>query len=271
MRYQSYNNGPNFLWIGLLILLFFGGFKLLLGIFGIVLVIFVNFLPMILIGWLLMTLARSVKKNTSINDYLKHQSPEHNRFMELTVRTVVHVMKADGKIEESEKQLLFAFFAQVLRYGETEMTFVTDIFEKSVAHPHPLEELCIELSQFNYESRLLLIDLVYRIAMADHEFHAEENKLIQRMVGLLKINPMDHQSIRARYDLSVQSNQSKKDHHYTILGVKPGASKDDIKKAYKEAIKKNHPDKVHHLGEEFRKVAEEKMREINASYKALAS
>jgi DnaJ like chaperone protein len=31
-----------------------------------------------------------------------------------------------------------------------------------------------------------------------------------------------------------------------------------------------HPDKVRHLGEEFRKVAEEKMKDINAAYDYLS-
>jgi DnaJ like chaperone protein len=31
-----------------------------------------------------------------------------------------------------------------------------------------------------------------------------------------------------------------------------------------------HPDKVSHLGEEFKKIAEEKMKEINIAYMALS-
>ena len=41
---------------------------------------------------------------------------------------------------------------------------------------------------------------------------------------------------------------------------------DTIKKAYRQLSMKYHPDKVRHLGEEFRGVAEEKMKEINAAY-----
>ncbi len=39
-----------------------------------------------------------------------------------------------------------------------------------------------------------------------------------------------------------------------------------IKKAYRTLSMKYHPDKVGHLGEEFRRVAEEKMKEINVAY-----
>ena len=41
---------------------------------------------------------------------------------------------------------------------------------------------------------------------------------------------------------------------------------EEIKKAYRKLSMQYHPDKVRHLGEEFRLVAEEKMKEINQAY-----
>lgn len=51
-----------------------------------------------------------------------------------------------------------------------------------------------------------------------------------------------------------------------ILGVRMGASQDEIRKAYLELVKKYHPDKVSHLADEFRVIAENRMKEINAAY-----
>ena len=39
-----------------------------------------------------------------------------------------------------------------------------------------------------------------------------------------------------------------------------------IKKAYRKLSMQYHPDKVSHLGDEFKQVAEEKMKEINVAY-----
>ena len=44
------------------------------------------------------------------------------------------------------------------------------------------------------------------------------------------------------------------------------ASAGVIKKSYRRLAMQYHPDKVGHLGEEFKKVAEEKMKEINVAY-----
>lgn len=53
--------------------------------------------------------------------------------------------------------------------------------------------------------------------------------------------------------------------HFTVLGLKVGASEEEIKKAYKSLAKKYHPDKNSEAG------AEEKFKEIGAAYEVLKS
>ena len=57
-----------------------------------------------------------------------------------------------------------------------------------------------------------------------------------------------------------------KEDYYTTLGIDRNASQDVIKKAYRKMAAKFHPDKVHHLGEEFQKMAEEKFKSLNEAY-----
>lgn len=58
---------------------------------------------------------------------------------------------------------------------------------------------------------------------------------------------------------------------YEVLGIDRTASEEEIKAAYRHLVSKYHPDKVVHLGEEFRTLAEEKFKEIQEAYQALAS
>ena len=56
---------------------------------------------------------------------------------------------------------------------------------------------------------------------------------------------------------------------YEVLGVSKNASQDQIKSAYKSLVAKYHPDKVSHLGEEFKDLAEERFKEIQEAYQKL--
>lgn len=54
---------------------------------------------------------------------------------------------------------------------------------------------------------------------------------------------------------------------YSVLGVDPGASDDEIKKAYRELARKYHPD--NYQNNPLADLAEEKMKEINEAYDAV--
>lgn len=56
---------------------------------------------------------------------------------------------------------------------------------------------------------------------------------------------------------------------YTVIGVSPGASDEDIKKKYRELVKKFHPDRYSGTGMED--VANEKMQRVNEAYDAIMS
>ena len=56
---------------------------------------------------------------------------------------------------------------------------------------------------------------------------------------------------------------------WMVLGIHKGAELDEVKKAYRALITQYHPDKVSHLAPEFKKLAEERSREINIAYTML--
>ena len=56
---------------------------------------------------------------------------------------------------------------------------------------------------------------------------------------------------------------------YEVLGIAHNATFEEIKKAYRELSHQYHPDKVNHLGEEFRELANKKFLEINQAYETL--
>ena len=55
-----------------------------------------------------------------------------------------------------------------------------------------------------------------------------------------------------------------------LLGLKPGASLEEIKQAHRKAMAQYHPDKVAHLGRELRALADKKAKAIQKAYRELS-
>lgn len=54
---------------------------------------------------------------------------------------------------------------------------------------------------------------------------------------------------------------------YLVLGVKPSATDDEVKRAYRDLVKKYHPD--NYQNNPLSELAEEKMKEVNEAYDAI--
>lgn len=263
MNYKSYDSGHLFLIGGLLMFLFFGGLKTILSI----LPALFSVLPGLLIGLLVFFIMKKALKNQKIGQSFGGNYAR-TRFVELLIRILIHAVKADGKIDQRETQTIENFFRVGMRYNDTQMIWVKDLIQHALKENTPLDDLCHEFrSQFMGDARLMVLGMVYQVMASDHTISQSEQLFINDLVKKLGITEEEHTQVRGLYTNNPESSEN----YYEILGLQPGASQEEIKKAYKEACKKHHPDKVQHLGEEFRKEAEVKFKKINEAYNHLAN
>jgi DnaJ like chaperone protein len=57
----------------------------------------------------------------------------------------------------------------------------------------------------------------------------------------------------------------------TLLGVGPDATAHEIRRAYREAVKRSHPDRVAHMDRAFQDLAHARMKALRRAYEALLS
>ena len=267
MNYSNYNNGSHFFGIGLLLFVFFGGFKLLFALFGLALAITIQFFPFIIGGLIIYNLSKRIRKNSTINDTLHSRGKDHTQFVELSTHLIAHIITADGHIDPREINGVKQFFSQKLRFSMAQILWVEDLLQKALKKPLSISYICDECrSQYQHNDHLVLLDLLYAIASSDHHIHPNELTIIQDIVTKLQISDSEHQQIRSLYTQSKTQSQTP----YDILGITPHATPSEIKSAYRNASKKYHPDKVIHLGDEFKVLAEEKMQKINDAYAQLS-
>ena len=173
-----------------------------------------------------------------------------------------YIVKVDGDIDQSEVKTVLAIF-QKLGFGASEMVMVSRAFNTALTQNIDLKNTCDHFKTYSrYEERLMLLRMVYAVVMADQKFHPKEKEAIAQIVDYLGINAHDHASIQAEF---VKSN----DQYYKLLGLTKGANVPEIKKAYRKLALTHHPDRVSHLGEEYKKIAEEKFKKISEAYQII--
>ncbi|WP_136808464.1 DnaJ domain-containing protein [Desulfosediminicola flagellatus] len=203
--------------------------------------------------------------------YEQSQSESHNRFVWLLVQILMHIARIDGEVTRDEVQTIQRFFQYNLHYSQTQMLWVKELIKDATNSNVSLESLLQEFKDtFAYEPRLILLELVYQILYTKSVVPENELKVARNIASYLDIPVYDQRTIEAKYKYGRQQSSARTadraSQHYAVLGLETGATSDEAKKAYRKLSMKYHPDKVRHLGEEFRKVAEEKMKEINVAY-----
>ena len=203
--------------------------------------------------------------------YESSQTESHNRFVWLLVHILVKIAQMDGHVSRDEVQTIQRFFQLNLRYNQTQMAWVKNLIKEATASTETLETLLQEFrTTFAYEPRLILLELIYQIVYTKDPVPENELQTARRIADFLEISDYDLRTIEAKYRYQQQraasTTQESESKYYAVLGLDPGADMDSIKKAYRQLSMKYHPDKVRHLGDEFRNIAEEKMKELNAAY-----
>lgn len=174
---------------------------------------------------------------------------------------VAAVMKADGKVIRSELDYVREFLGRQFgsEAAQDAMLMLRDLIKQEI----PVKEVAEQIRRnMDYSSRLQLLHLLYGISGADKTFDPLEVKLIDRIAEYIGLQQKDAESIRNMFI-------PRTDAAYRILEIKPGVSNEEVKKAYRRMAMKYHPDKVSHLGEDFRKVANEKFKKVNEAYRAI--
>ncbi|RMF06320.1 MAG: molecular chaperone DjlA [Candidatus Neomarinimicrobiota bacterium] len=171
------------------------------------------------------------------------------------------VMKADERLLKSELNYVKNFLRQQFP-AEAVQDFMV-LFRDILNQEYNLRDVCRQIQRsMDHPSRLQLIHVLFGLAQADGQIHPAEKDMIATIARYLKIHAADYQSIAAMFIRDT-------DGAYTILEIDPSATNEEIKKAYRKMANKYHPDKVAHLGEELRVLAEEKFKAVNEAYQTL--
>ena len=171
------------------------------------------------------------------------------------------VIKADGKTAQAEVEVVKDFIRR--NFGEAAVADAVQVLGRLNGQRVNIYEVGPQIARYmNYSQRLQLMHYLVQIAKADGLFDKNEKSVIEAIGSTIGLTSSDTASIIAMYYKEVNSA-------YSVLGIQPSATDDEVRSAYRRMAMKNHPDKVATLGPEVQKAAEEKFRKIQEAYESI--
>ena len=171
------------------------------------------------------------------------------------------VMKADNKMLKSELNFVKKFLSK--QFSQNEVRNFMILFKDIIKQDYPLRDVCKQIVRsMDHPSRLELVHILFGLSNSDGQIDTNEINLLGTISGYLNINKNDFNSIKAMFVHDTLSD-------YNILEIDPNSTDDEVKKAYRKMAIKYHPDKVSHLGDELKNIAEEKFKSVNDAYQSI--
>ncbi len=213
-----------------------------------------------MLGFLVGSMIDSTTGNTETYTSRSVRTAQGDFSMSLLV-LVAAVMKVDGTVVKSELDYVKQFF--VRQFGAESAKEALHMLKDILKQDIPVRDICLQIGRnMDYSSRLQLLHLLFNISLADAVIHPKEIELLEKISGAMGVAANDFLSIKNMFIPETNSS-------YKILEIDPASTNEEIKKAYRRMAMKYHPDKVSHLGDEFRKTADEKFKKVNDAYEKI--
>lgn len=214
---------------------------------------------------------------------------EHKHILNAFVCATVLVVDADRRDSQTKKALL----RHTLGKFDIPAVWIQDTFEKVWKDHVGIKHLAKWMNQqLGADDREVLIYMLVEIALTDGTMTTKEYEIIQELAGKVAISTKQLRSMiaaqnqrKAREEAEANqrdrerqsksntsfSSASKRQQAAEILGISSAASANEVKKAYRNLVKKYHPDRFTNQSETALKIAQERFIEIQEAYELLSA
>lgn len=204
------------------------------------------------------------------------------QLLDSTFAAMGALCKADRQVSRDEIRAAEAVFTR-LRLSAAQREAARAAFNRGKAADFDLDAEMALLARI-CRGRTMLLNLFLQVQLmaitADGEVHPAEHDMLVRMARRLGLPEGEVARLEAMLravgsgsasGAGPAPSPSKLEDAYRALGVSPGDSDAQIKRAYRKLMSANHPDKLAGRGlpESMRAVAEERTREITAAYRMI--
>ncbi|SFE07777.1 molecular chaperone DjiA [Roseivivax sediminis] len=173
--------------------------------------------------------------------------------------------KADGLVTRAE----VTAFREVFHIAPEDEAGAARVFNLARQDVAGYEEYARRIKDMFGEDTGTLCDLMeglFHIALADDSYHPAEDRFLSKVAEIFGIDDMRFQALRARYVPDAEPDP------YTVLGVDPSMSLEEIRRVWRGLVRDSHPDRMvaRGLPAEAVKMSEKRLVAINRAWEEIA-
>ncbi len=175
--------------------------------------------------------------------------------------------KADGEVTRDEVTV----FRQVFAIPDGEEANAARVFNLARQDVAGFDAYARKIrAMFRADDREVLIDLMeglFLIAVADGHYHLKEDDFLEMVAGIFGLEGACFRTLRARFVEGMSPDP------YAVLGVAENASIQEVRSAWKRAVRASHPDAMIARGvpAEAVKLATRRLIAINAAWAEISA
>ncbi len=169
--------------------------------------------------------------------------------------------KADGQVTKDE----VTAFREVFQIAHADEAGAARVFNMARTDVAGYREYAQRIQAMFSDDPATLSDLMeglFHIAMADGFYHPSENEFLRDVSQIFGMDLIQFRAIRARFVPDAPTDP------FTILGVNPDMTRDEIRRHWRKLVRETHPDVMMARGvpEEAVRLAEKRMIDINRAW-----
>jgi len=172
--------------------------------------------------------------------------------------------KADGLVTRDEVTAFREIF-HIPKSEETQAARVFDLARRDVTGYKTYARSIAAMFQDNATVLDDLLQGLFYIALADGEYHPKEDDFIHEVARIFGLSERRFRNLRIRFAPQVKPDA------YAVLGVDPDTPIQEIRAAWRQAIRDSHPDRMIARGvpEEAVNLATRKLVAINKAWEEI--
>lgn len=200
----------------------------------------------------------------AVFDLLRSPPEKSVAFTIAVVALSAKMAKADGLVTRDE----VTAFREVFVIAADDEAGAARVFNLARTDIAGYQDYARRIRAMFHDDPAVLCDLMeglFHIATADGVYHPSEDRFLETVAEIFGLDELQFRALRARFVPDAAPDP------YTVLGVTPDMTAEDIRRVWRQLVRDTHPDRMLARGvpEEAVRLAERRLVDINRAWEEI--